>query len=154
VPLSVQLRHAPLPFIGRFAWHYWFVVSDESGRHRWEVWQTRNAGGVCVRGHVHRDLKPPDDGVGGGPSRLAAAWDGDAARRISEVLNAAKAYPHCERYRLWPGPNSNSFVAWVLREAGIAFELDRRGIGRRYLAAKSRLRPSRGARPGCRGTRR
>lgn len=138
--LMVQLRYAPLPVIGRFAWHYFFVVSDETGRHRWEVWQTQNAGGVCVSGHVHRDLKQPDDGVGGGPSRLAQEWDGEAARRLSEVLNRVKTYPHCGKYRLWPGPNSNSFVAWVLREAGIEFELDPRGVGRnfgrRYFTAK------------------
>ena len=134
----VQLRYAPLPFIGRFAWHYFFVVSDERGRRRWEVWQTKNAGGVCIRGHVHRDLKQPEDGVGGGPSRLAMEWDGEAAQRISGVLNRAKTYPHCETYRLWPGPNSNSFAAWVLREAGIDFELDARGIGRRWLGRISR----------------
>lgn len=134
----VQLRYAPLPFIGRFAWHYFFVVSDERGRRRWEVWQTKNAGGVCIRGHVHRDLKAPEDGVGGGPSRLAMEWDGEAAQRISEVLNRARTYPHCETYRLWPGPNSNSFAAWVLREAGIDFELDPRGVGRRWLGRITR----------------
>jgi hypothetical protein len=37
---------------------------------------------------------------------------------------------------MWPGPNSNTFVAWVLREAGIDFALDARGIGRSYLTAK------------------
>ena len=131
----VQLRYAPLPFIGRFAWHYFFVVSDERGRQRWEVWQTKNAGGVCISGHVHRDLKRPEDGVGGGPSRLAMEWDGDAALRLRTVLERSRAYPYCERYRMWPGPNSNSFVAWVLREAGIEFELDPRGIGRRWLGS-------------------
>ena len=129
----VQLRYAPLPFIGRFAWHYYFVVSDERGRRRWEVWQTKNAGGVCISGHVHRDLKAPEDGVGGGPSRLAMEWDGAAAQRISEVLNRVETYPHCGKYRMWPGPNSNSFAAWVLREAGVDVELDPRGIGRGWL---------------------
>ena len=134
-PLKVQLKYAPLPYIGAIAWHYWFVVCDGTGRHRWEVWQTKNAGGFCI-GHVHRDLKDPDDGVGGGPSRLAIEWEGDPARRIAEILNSAKTYPYCERYRLWPGPNSNTFVAWVLREAGIEQALDPRGIGRSYFTAK------------------
>ena len=133
--LEVQLRYAPLPFIGRFAWHYWFVVSDETGAHRWEVWQKKNAGGTCI-GHVHCDLKRPDDGVGGGPSRAAFQWSGEDAQRIARVLEMAGSYPYCERDRLWPGPNSNTFVAWVLREAGIDFALDARGIGRSYLTAK------------------
>jgi len=118
-----------------FAWHYWFVVSDETGRHRWEVWQTRNAGGFCI-GHVHRDLKRPEDGVGGGPSRIAMQWTGETARRIAQVLSAIESYPYCETYRLWPGPNSNTFVAWVLREAEVAERLDPRGIGRGYRTAK------------------
>jgi hypothetical protein len=74
--------------------------------------------------------------VGGGPSRLAKEWEGDAALRLRAVLEKSRTYPYCERYRLWPGPNSNSFVAWVLREAGIEYELDPRGIGRRYFTAK------------------
>jgi hypothetical protein len=134
--VKVQLRYAPLPWIGAFAWHYWFVVTDATGCHRWEVWQTKNAGGTCI-GHVHCDLKPPEDGVGGGPSRLATQWDGEAARRILEVLKNVKTYPYCERYRYWPGPNSNTFVAWVLRQAGVEHVLDRRGIGRRFGAGST-----------------
>ena len=135
VPLSVELRYAPLPFIGIIAWHYWFVVADDSGCHRWEVWQTKNAGGSCI-GHVHRDLKRPDDGVGGGPCRVAAQWSGEPALRIAQVLRAIENYPYCETYRYWPGPNSNTFVAWVLRQAGVKQPLDPRGIGRNYRAAK------------------
>ena len=136
-PLKVELRYAPLPLIGLFAWHYWLVVSDAAGCHRWEVWQTRNAGGSCI-GHVHCDLKRPEDGVGGGPSRVAAAWEGEPARRIAAVLQHAADYPWCERYRMWPGPNSNTFVAWVLRKAGVDHPLDPRGIGRGYRAAAPR----------------
>ena len=129
--MRVQLLYAPLPYIGAIARHYWFVVSDDSGRHRWEVWQTKNAGGFCI-GHVHRDLKDPDAGVGGGPSRVAAEWEGDKALRIAAVLEKIQDYPYCERYRYWPGPNSNTFVAWVLREAGIEQVLDPRAFGRKF----------------------
>jgi hypothetical protein len=133
--LKVELRYAPLPYIGAFAWHYWFVVVDGTSHHRWEVWQTKNAGGSCI-GHVHCDLKQPEDGVGGGPSRLATHWDGEPARRILQVLRQVESYPYCETYRMWPGPNSNTFVAWVLRQAGIEQKLNPRGIGKNYLAAK------------------
>jgi hypothetical protein len=113
--------------------HCWFVVGGE----RWEVWQTKNAGGRGTNhvriGHVYCNLKAPEDGVGGGPSRVLADWEGDAARRIAEVLNQIGKYPYCERYRYWPGPNSNSFVAWVLREARIEHRLPWRALGRGYL---------------------
>jgi hypothetical protein len=134
--LIVELRYAPLPLIGALAVHYWFVVRDESGRaERWEVWQTPDAGGTSI-GHVHRDLKPPDAGVGGGPMRLAARWDGAAGKRIHEVLQRIDAYPHCHRYRYWPGPNSNTFAAWVLREAGIEYAFPWRALGARFLRRK------------------
>src|SRR5215216_2960804 len=117
--MAVELRYASLPFpIGALAVHYWFVVFEEKACTRWEVWQSKNAGAFCI-GHVHRDLKHPDDGVGGGPACTAARWEGDAAQRIREVLRKIESYPYCERYRYWPGPNSNTFAAWVLREAGV-----------------------------------
>jgi hypothetical protein len=130
--LKVELRYAPLPFIGVIAVHYWFVVCDEAGaRHRWEVWQTADAGGTSY-GHVHCDLKPPEANVGGGPTRLAAQWEGADAERIAAVLNEAPSYPWCGKYRYWPGPNSNSFVAWVLHRAGIRYALHWKGIGERW----------------------
>ena len=131
--LAVELRYATVPFLGALAVHYWLVVLDEATGecHRWEVWQTKNAGGASI-GHVHCDLKPPHAGVGGGPARLAARWRGEAALRIKSVLDRATDYPHCERYRYWPGPNSNTFVAWVLREAAVSQRLGRRAIGQGY----------------------
>ena len=130
--MKVELRYATLPFIGAIAVHHWFVVFDGDDCHRWEVWQTKNAGGTCI-GHVHRDLKAPDAGVGGGPARLAAEWHGETAERIARVLKDVQRYPYCERYRYWPGPNSNTYVAWVLREAGVEQRLVRRAIGKNFI---------------------
>ncbi len=132
--MRVELRYAPLPLIGFLAVHYWFVVYDDAGAcHRWEVWQSRNAGGTSF-GHVHCDLKSPEDGVGGGPSRIAMQWHGGEAERIKRVLDGAARYPHAQKYRYWPGPNSNSFVAWVLARAGIRYALGWKGIGGRWKA--------------------
>jgi len=131
----VQLRCASLPSVlGLIADHYWFVVLEETtgARHRWEVWQRRNAGGTSI-GHVHCDLKDPDAGVGGGAARIEREWRGQDARRLRDVLTRAGEYPHCHRYRYWPGPNSNTFAAWVLGAAGIEYRLGRRAIGWRYL---------------------
>ncbi len=129
----VQLRYATLPFpLGLLAVHYWFVVFEPGGScHRWEVWQKADAGGSSV-GHVHCDLKGPDDGVGGGPAQVAAEWRGDEARSIRKVLESAETYPYCRRYLAWPGPNSNTFAAWVLRRAGVAHPLPWRAFGRNF----------------------
>jgi hypothetical protein len=130
--VKVELRYASLPApIGFFAVHYWFVVFEDGRAERWEVWQTRNAGGRSV-GHVHCDLKGPDEGVGGGPACIAMQWQGESAARLKQVLRESNSYPYCQLYRYWPGPNSNTFAAWVLREAGIDFSLPRKAIGCRY----------------------
>ena len=130
--IRVELRCAGLPFIGFLAVHYWFVVEQDGERHRWEVWQSAGAGGRNV-GHLHCDLKLPEADVGGGPSRVEAEWAGDEARRIAEVLlRCGSDYPYCARYLPWPGPNSNTFVAWVLARAGVEHRLGWRGLGRNY----------------------
>ena len=135
--VAIELRYASLPVIGLIAVHYWFVVIDErSGScERWEVWQTKNAGGRAVE-HVHCDLKHPDAGVGGGPMRIATRWRGRDALAIYEVLQRPESYPHRSRYLPWPGPNSNTFVAWVLREARIEHRLGIRALGKNYPARR------------------
>jgi len=131
--VRVELRCATLPFIGAIAEHYWFVTFEDSGAcERWEVWQTRNAGGQSF-GHLHCNFKKPDDGVGGGPFRVVTQWQTDDALRILDALRSAeKAYPYRERYLPWPGPNSNTFVDWVLRRAGIEFRLSWKAIGKDF----------------------
>jgi hypothetical protein len=131
--VRVELRCATLPFIGAIAEHYWFVTFDPSGAcERWEVWQTQNAGGRSF-GHLHCDFKGPGDGVGGGPSRVIAQWGGGDALNVLEVLKSAEqTYPFRECYLPWPGPNSNTFVAWVLLRAGIEFALSWKAIGKDF----------------------
>ena len=141
----VQLRYATLPHCLRaIAVHYWFVVVDSpAGQwHRWEVWQAKNAGGQSL-GYVHCDRRHPDCGVGGGPYRLAAEWRGSAAQAIYTVLTKVQDYPFWDRYRAWPGPNSNTFVAWVLRQAGLDHALDPRAIGKDYIGLLGMRRSSR-----------
>jgi hypothetical protein len=111
--------------------HHWFLAWDASGPHRWEVWQTKDAGGQSM-GHVHRDLMLPYAGVGGGSACVSAVWTGDDALRIGAVLDKVGRYAGCSRYRYWPGPNSNTFVSWVLKSAGIQHRFVRKALGRRY----------------------
>ncbi len=124
---AVELWYAPLPRpLSRFAWHHWFVVRDAVSADvavstdRWEVWQSREAGGEST-GHLHRNLMRPESGVGGGPSVCLFAWRGAEAENIVRVLERAWThYPHRSRYLAFPGPNSNTFVAWVLKRAGLS----------------------------------
>ncbi len=46
----------------------------------------------------------------------------------------AGAYPYADRYAAWPGPNSNTFTAWVLRAVPeLRAELPPTAIGKDYL---------------------
>lgn len=131
----VQLRCATLPGMLRLvSVHYWFVAFDPGPRRwqRWEVWQEADCGGTSW-GHVHRDLWDADHGVGGGPYRIRAEWRGAPARDLLGVLQRSGAYPERDRYHAWPGPNSNTYVAWVLREARVGADLDPLAVGKDWL---------------------
>ncbi|AIE73958.1 MULTISPECIES: DUF3750 domain-containing protein [unclassified Synechocystis] len=135
--MEVQLRWAKIPFVGRWAVHYWYVIGDRHGQtlanvQRWEVWQRRELKPQSW-GHLHRNLLAPQAGVGNGPSFLAQQWSGSLGDRLGEIiLHSPHTYPHCYSYRYWPGPNSNTYAQWVLEQAAIDFDLGWRGVGRGY----------------------
>lgn len=53
---------------------------------------------------------------------------------IEKVDMAAKSYPHHDEYRVWPGPNSNTFIAHVAREVPeLKVDLPPMAIGKDYL---------------------
>ncbi len=125
----VELRAARIPVIGIFAHHHWFVLRGERSD-RWEVWQDAEVGGEYSRGHLHKNLRTPEAGVGAGPSWLVCRWQGKAALHLRlRIEQSPDTYPWCFKYRYWPGPNSNTFAQWVL---GREFQLGRCGVGRRY----------------------
>jgi hypothetical protein len=133
--LVVQLRCSTVPDPLRLlVVHYWFAVFDpETGHpHRWEVWQQAGAGGTSW-GHVYKDLMDVDADTGGGPTQIRAEWHGPEARALAQALVGSPVYPDREQYCAWPGPNSNTYVAWVLRRAGVWADLEPRGIGKDYL---------------------
>ncbi|MBC7807324.1 MAG: DUF3750 domain-containing protein [Akkermansiaceae bacterium] len=119
--VTVELWYAPLPRpLSRFAWHHWFVVRDGPTAVRWEVWQRQGAGGESA-GHIYKNLMRPESGVGGGASVRLFTWQGAEAENIARILERAWTnYPHRTRYLAFPGPNSNTFVAWVLKRSGLA----------------------------------
>lgn len=132
-PIRVQLRFATLPRpLSGIAVHGWFVLFEGGRVERWEVWQDPDRGGTSW-GHLHRDLMHPDRPVGGGPVFVDHEWSGAEAAALAAVLRQPEHYPFQRRYRAWPGPNSNTYVEWALREAGLEHTLDPRAIGRDFL---------------------
>lgn len=115
--------------VGAIVHHHWFVVDRNGEQARWEVWQRADAGRESW-GHVHRNLMAPDSGVGNGPSWVLHSWDGEDAEDLAVRLErAVDEYPWRARYRYWPGPNSNTYVQWVLGER---FALPWKAFGKHY----------------------
>ena len=131
----VRLCRASLPIpVGWIADHCWFTHYDAVCErwHRWEVWQDADAGGKSW-GHVHQNLMDPGANIGGGPCIVVREWSGEEAGRLMQIIQATpEEYPHRNRYWPWPGPNSNTYVAWVLQRAGFTGVLGRRALGKNY----------------------
>lgn len=58
----------------------------------------------------------------------------DVEEMINRLYEAVDLYPYDNRYRLWPGPNSNTFVAWLGRAVPeLRLELPVTAMGKDYL---------------------
>lgn len=104
---------------GIFAHHSWIVVKERGGSYtRYD--KTGWGRPVKVNNWA------PDARWYGHMPALVASVEGPAAERLIPKIKAAIArYPYndYDGYAVWPGPNSNSFVTYVLGaipEAGIA----------------------------------
>jgi len=120
---------------GIFAVHTWIALKPEGARrytvHQVLGWRARHGGLAVVS---HHDI--PDRHWYGAPPRLLRDVRGDAAAALIPLIEAAVArYPHSHEYVLWPGPNSNTFTAYVAREVpGLGVDLPPTAIGKDYLA--------------------
>ncbi|WP_245434397.1 DUF3750 domain-containing protein [Pseudolabrys taiwanensis] len=110
--------------------------------HSWIVYKPANASAwtrydVVGWGQPVRNNNWPPDGrwYGNLPVAIADVSGAEAEKMIPQIEAAVSAYRYAKAgdYRIWPGPNSNSFVAAVLRtvpELGVA--LPPNAVGRDY----------------------
>lgn len=129
---------------GALAVHTWLAVkrAGASSYTRYEVigWRLSRTGSALVR-----DPSRAPDGLwfSNSPQLLAEVRGAAATAAIDKIEAAVAAYPYDREYRLWPGPNSNTFTAFVARrvpELGAA--LPSIAIGKDYLADAAVLAPA------------
>lgn len=94
-----------------FATHTWIVVKPKGGPYtRYEVTGFGNP--VRING------APPDSfWFSNRPEIVADIRGADAEKLVPKIVAAVNAYEYRNYgdYRIWPGPNSNTFVATVMR---------------------------------------
>lgn len=119
---------------GAFGVHSWIAVKPEGAAHftSYHVigWRARHGGNaIATYGNA-----PDRRWFGAEPTLLAHLEGPAAAAAIPDILAAVDAYPYARTYRVWPGPNSNTFTAWVAREVpALALDLPPTAIGKDYL---------------------
>jgi hypothetical protein len=122
---------------GRFAVHCWIAAKekDADSYTRYEVmgWRARHGGTALVESPGQ-----PDNYWFGSAPTLYAELMGEAAEQVlPRLISTIDAYPHKDEYGLWPGPNSNSFVAYVSRRIPeLGLDLPPTAIGKDYLAGR------------------
>jgi len=116
---------------GNFAVHTW-IATKERGASTYEVHDVTGWGNQKVRSRPGE----PDTAWYGNPPRLLADIRGEKAEAaILNIRKAIGAYPFPDEYKAWPGPNSNTFVAWVIRQVPeLDVALPNIAIGKDYLA--------------------
>ncbi len=122
---------------GVFAVHTWIAAKPEKAR-VWTVyevigWRLR-WGDTALAVHA----RAPDARWFGAEPELVAQKRGRAAQAlIARIDRAARAYPYARHYSAWPGPNSNTFTAYVLRAVPeLEADLPPTAIGKDYLGER------------------
>jgi hypothetical protein len=128
---------------GAFAVHTWIAAkpahADRYARYEVIGWYARDGdSGLTVT-----DTASPDAEWYGARPYLIRDLRGPAAEAvIARLRDTAPMYPYTG-YRAWPGPNSNTFVAWIAREIPeFELALPALAIGKDYVPANQWLVPA------------
>jgi hypothetical protein len=115
--------------------HTWVAVKP-SGAPDWTVyevigWRLRWSDSAVVVRH-----RQPDTWFGARAELYADKRGAGVDALITRIDHAARQYPYAKTYTLWPGPNSNTFVAWIARAVPeLEADLPATAIGKDYLGA-------------------
>ncbi len=123
-----------------FAVHSWIAVKPE-GASSWSRFEVVGWGRP-----VRQNAYPVDALWYSNPPVVGYELSGEAASQaIPKIIQAIRSYPHSARgsYTIWPGPNSNTFVAHVVRQVPeLKGELPARAMGKDYLGQGLQVAPT------------
>jgi hypothetical protein len=127
----IQVYGAPTwGWRGWFAIHTWIAMKPSGASHYdvYEVVGWRARRGLPVL-RIEQDI-PDRYWFGKRPELLLDRRGEGVDGLITAVDAAARAYPWANTYRVFPGPNSNTFPAWIARQVPeLGLELPFKAIG-------------------------
>ncbi|TQV72344.1 DUF3750 domain-containing protein [Aliikangiella marina] len=92
-------------------------------------WRLRRTGTALVE----RRGNPDRDWWGHQPELILDIRGKEAQRLIPQIKQAVANYPHKNNYHAWPGPNSNTFTAYIGRQVpDMGLDLPSTAIGKDY----------------------
>lgn len=122
---------------GYFGAHTWIAAkprdADRYAVHEVTGWRLRRSN-TSVR---VSDRMPDGRWFGNAPELIAELRGKPAEAAIEKIATAVEDYPYAGTYRVWPGPNSNTFTAFVLRNVPeLRADLPATAIGKDYLGPR------------------
>ena len=119
---------------GGAAVHTWIAAkrANADDYHRYEIigWRLRRGESALVR----RSGNPDAEWFSSRPALLADLRGDDVEAVIDRMEAVIEAYPYQHEYKTWPGPNSNTFTAFVARRVPeLRLDLPPTAIGKDYL---------------------
>ena len=118
---------------GIFGVHTWIATKPENATEYmlhhvigWRVY--RNLPAVVSGPGI-----PDGRWFGNEPELLGELRGEAAAKAIPKIIEAVASYPYPNEYQLWPGPNSNTFTAYIGRQVPeLRMDLPATAIGKDY----------------------
>ncbi len=119
---------------GYFSLHCWVSIKEKNATEytNYHVvgWRTQRGLGT-----IREEKDIPDRYWYGAKPHIIASYIGPRAEvMIPQIKEAVKTYPYPDMYRAWPGPNSNTFVSYIIRSTpGMGVELPSNAIGKDWI---------------------
>lgn len=137
----VQVYAAPaVSWRGLVAVHTWIVVKP-TGAPRYTRYEVVGFGVASGAPAVRVDRTGPDNYWFGARPRIVLDRRGaDVDAMIDKIRTAIATYPYPHEYRPWPGPNSNTFTAYIGRQVPeLALNLPSNAVGKDFLPGGAML---------------
>ena len=141
-PLPTETTEAVLQVYGADAWGWrgWFAIhtwiaAKRTGEDYYRVYDVVGWRGYRGRPVLRISRDVPDRYWYGKKPRVIKEYRGSGVDELIDAVdNAAYAYPWKTTYKVFPGPNSNTFTAWIAKQIPeLELKLPFSAIGRGYV---------------------